>query len=265
MVLAKIGVRVRCVAVLAALFAVATPIAHAGCRDGASQAVDERASDLDEVEAFLAAGDRDGASAALVAWIEPGFDARAADLDDDARLALARRVDDLAKRLGLDAIVLEARSAIHAQLERTRPPEDDELLGAKLDLGAALFARGEPDAARELFERVIAVWERTKGPDASELVRVRLILGAALCSLGDFARGADLFEVARDTAVRTLPADHHLVLLATQNLALVRDRLGDVPAAVELWSAIVDFRERHRADDVAALLDAKESLAMRQR
>jgi CHAT domain-containing protein len=222
--------------------------------------IDERWPELAEAEALTASGQFDAARATLTAWAEPGFEALCADLDDEHRVAVAKRVDLLAEPLSHLDVQLVVRESRHEILQRLLPADHPDLLEAKQLLSSTFTDCANPEAALVLDEYVYAVLAQKLPDEHPERLRAELNVAVSRSNVGDRKADAHL-EHVHEAMSRVLPDDHPDLLRAKGCLALMHESLGDLALANELLEHVHEARERLLPVDDLGLLWTKWSLA----
>jgi len=154
---------------------------------------------------------------------------------DLARAALAQgRLDEA-----------EVRARRAREILERQAPESPELPAALEAEGEVALARGDLAAARERFERALAVTEKISGPEHPELAGTLLDLAEVRLREGDAEAAAALCRRALAIAEQAHGAEHPDVGLALRGLGEALAAAGDSGAAaaqLERASALLEVR-----------------------
>jgi tetratricopeptide (TPR) repeat protein len=94
-----------------------------------------------------------------------------------------------------------------------------------------LYALGEPDRARQLYEQAMAMALRVFGGDNHRIAFALTKAGEELRRLGDHTRAREIHEQALTMLQRLYEGDHPHVATALHNLAQDLRGLGDLERA----------------------------------
>lgn len=129
-------------------------------------------------------------------------------------------------------------------LERSLGASHPATARARAELGGLLLGRGEHKPARELLESALEAQERA-GKAHPDLGRTRRLLARVALREPDLDRAETLLVQSRDAFAASLPADHPETVATQQSLALLVALRGDAPRSLELFTEVVEQRERY--------------------
>jgi serine/threonine protein kinase/tetratricopeptide (TPR) repeat protein len=135
------------------------------------------------------------------------------------------------------------RRALVLREEQLGLHHPDIAVGAN-NLGLALLARHEPEAARDLFERAIAITEASHGTEHPRLTSYLNNLANVAYDRGDLEHARPLYERTLALVQRDLGEDHPSTLLVAGNLGLVLRQAGELEAALALQRDVLVRAER---------------------
>jgi tetratricopeptide (TPR) repeat protein len=128
--------------------------------------------------------------------------------------------------------------------------------------GTYLLNRGQPRAARALFERAHRLNRDMLGEDHPATLTAANNLAADLRALGEHEQARQLTEDTLTRCRRALGDDHSLTLRLANNLAWMLRALGEHERARELDEDTLSRRRRLHGDDYPRTLNSTNSLAM---
>lgn len=122
-------------------------------------------------------------------------------------------------------------------------PRHPAVLDATSALAAAYAAMGRFDSASVLFEKVLPLQREVYGPTNAETIQTTFNLGTMLGDLGRLEEAEAYLVEALE--VRTeLFGEGLQITSALNNVAELRQKLGDLEAAEELWVRATAIRQR---------------------
>lgn len=131
-----------------------------------------------------------------------------------------------------------------------------------LDRGATyLHTRGDPRAARPLFERAYRLRRDQHGADHPDTLNSANNLARDVSALGEYAAAHALDEDTLTRCRAVLGEDHPDTLLSANNLADDLDALGDHASARQLDEHTLELRRRVLGDDHPDTLTSASNLA----
>jgi hypothetical protein len=128
-------------------------------------------------------------------------------------------------------------------------------------LAACLFALGETEECRPLFEEVVRLRARVLGNDDPATLLAACNMGACLALDGVYHAALQLNEDTVRRCERLLGTDHETTMLATANLAGTLSRLGEHQRALALHRDVLRRRKRISGEDSLMTLRAEASVA----
>jgi hypothetical protein len=147
----------------------------------------------------------------------------------------------------------------HADLD----PWGQEGIAWLLDRAALyLHTRGEPRAARPLFDRARQLRQRLHGDDHPDTLTSTGNLALDLAALGEYTAARQLHEDTVARCRRVHGEDHLETLVAAGNLALDLHALGEYTAARQLAENTLDRRRRVLGEDHPDTLISASNLAL---
>ncbi|CAO5161147.1 eukaryotic-like serine/threonine-protein kinase [Frankia sp. AiPs1] len=193
-------------------------------------------------------------------------------LSEDALTARATSEDALTARAttvtvtGATAATVGGGTAWgeYGHLVRGLGPDHPDTLAAGNDLAVHLSAVGDPRAARDLDEDILARRRRVLGVDHPDTLTSAHNLAVDLAELGESSGARDLYEDTLTRRRRVLGPDHPDTLDTGTNLGVLLGALGELGAARELGEDTLRRRRRTLGADHPATLTAAYNLATRR-
>ncbi|MGW0119000.1 tetratricopeptide repeat protein [Streptomyces sp. NPDC003327] len=138
---------------------------------------------------------------------------------------------------------------VEAYLRHSDPAEDGEVLfGVLAATGGYLAVHGPPEAAVEVYERLLPCAERVHGPDSPFAFAVRGSMIPLALATGRDGTVADAAELVRRTT-GAVGADAKITLLARRSLAQAHRQEGRIEEAVALQSDVLADMVRVLGED----------------
>ncbi|MFH0522232.1 tetratricopeptide repeat protein [Streptomyces sp. M41] len=128
-------------------------------------------------------------------------------------------------------------------------------------LAACLFALGETEQSRPLFEEVLRLRTRVRGADDPATLLAACNLGACLALDQVHDAALRLTEDTAERCERLLGADHETTLLAIANLAATLSALGAHDRVLALRRDVLARRRRISGEDSVLTLRAEAGVA----
>ncbi|MBK7878154.1 MAG: CHAT domain-containing protein [Planctomycetes bacterium] len=166
-----------------------------------------------------------------------------------------------ARTLGMVEAECAAGRILLAHVERTRPPEHEELQSVRRELARALLAAGASAEARGLLEQVLAARLRALPQTHLDVQTARIGLAAALHEERRYEAARALLESALEVLASTRPESDASLQIARANLGLALYELGEFEAARGHQELVLAHRERTLPQDHPGLQRARGSLA----
>jgi tetratricopeptide (TPR) repeat protein len=142
-----------------------------------------------------------------------------------------------------------------------KPGQDQhDVIGARLRLGHALVAAGQPHRAISVLDRVLADCERVLGPDQDGTIGARDELAAAYLAAGRPADAITLYRRALAGRERAQGSRHPQTMTTRQGLAESYLACGMAKEAVSVCKRVVADRERALGPDHLDTVRARYSL-----
>ncbi|WP_167828897.1 tetratricopeptide repeat protein [Streptomyces sp. MZ04] len=150
---------------------------------------------------------------------------------------------------------------VHRDWEARIGESHHDTLRALERLAACLFARGDAEKARPLFERVLLLRSRAFGDDDPTTLLAACNLGACMTQLGDDRAAFRLNDDTVRRCERRLGKDDETTILAGGNLASSLSRLGQLRKALARYRDIHQRRRRTSGENSLLTLGAEANVA----
>ena len=185
-----------------------------------------------------------------------------------AAYALAQRIDASAGEIGEAALAAafaahsldklsEARGLYRRSIRAFEEAEDGglRLTRALTQLGRLEYEQGNEEEALDLCDRALARAAKSDRPEDIDVVFARITRSDALSDLGRLAEAEAELELVSSTLAGSTNAEHPVVAVFLERLAILRGKQGDPEGAAELLTrAVVASQEAHGAGETTALL-----------
>jgi CHAT domain-containing protein/tetratricopeptide (TPR) repeat protein len=170
--------------------------------------------------------------------------------DDTLLIGTARKLGRVAKELlwagnPARATSLQLRSL--AVLEKARGPAHPDVAEALHRLGLMYDGSSRTDESRAALERSLAIRDNVLPPDHPDRYKIRNDLAGVLSDAGDYAGARRLYDEAL-AGWRKL-GDSHEIIVTTNNLGYLFQRVGDDEAAREALEWVLAEVERREGPD----------------
>jgi tetratricopeptide (TPR) repeat protein len=146
-------------------------------------------------------------------------------------------------------------------LQRTRNPEDPEVLAAKNDVAEIRRSKGDFAGAQTMHEQVLAARKQVLGPHDPATLASKANLGLTLADLGKWTDARKLQEEVLEERKAWIGPDHLDTAASMGHLATTLRALGDYPGAFELQAKELFLRCQKYKVDQPETMDVMLALA----
>ena len=129
-------------------------------------------------------------------------------------------------------------------VERAEPRADTRAANLMNNLAALLRSQGEREAARDLYERALAIWENIPGLDGINPIVSLNNLASLLQSEGELVSARSLYERALSISEQASGPNRSNTATSLNNLASLLQMQGDYDAARPLYERALAIREQ---------------------
>jgi CHAT domain-containing protein/tetratricopeptide (TPR) repeat protein len=188
--------------------------------------------------------------------------------DDPALDFSLNRIAGFEFRQGDVARVIDYTQRAVDLLAKRRPPDDVDLLLARLNLGQAYQLLGDDRRALAIYEELAPRFERVTGPDHQQALSAKQCLAAAYAGVGDTARALAVLGEMRTRFERDslrAPSETYAGVLATE--ADIREQRGDTDLALRLATRARDVNRSLPvpSSEVAVTADGRRLIILARR
>ena len=127
-------------------------------------------------------------------------------------------------------------------VQRSEEYNDEDEAVCYIFLGGVNLDLGDPDQAKENYERALAIYLKKLDPDHLGVARCYNNLGNVHSDLGDLEQAKKYLEHALTIYLKKLDPEHHNVAACYNNLGNVHRNLGDLEQAKENYERALTIR-----------------------